>query len=90
MKVWIYVDTSKEVGDADHLKKTLPRYGFRKTTRKALRSRMRFWNEPLRRAAAYRLLAAFLILKSSIRLPDPNFATSQRGCLPRPAQVSEG
>ena len=46
--------------------------------------------EPLQRTAAYRLLAAFLILKSSIRLPEPNFATSQRGCLPRPAQVSEG
>ena len=46
--------------------------------------------EPLRRTAAYRLLAAFLILKSSIRLPESNFATSQRGCLPRPAQVSEG
>ena len=30
------------------------------------------------------------ILKSSIRLPDFNCATSQRGCLPRPAQVSEG
>ena len=43
--------------------------------------------EPLRRAAAYRLLAAFLILKSSIRLPERNCATSQRGCLPRPAQT---
>ena len=41
-------------------------------------------------AMAYRLLAAFLILKSSIRLPEPNFTTSQRGCLPRPAQVSDG
>jgi hypothetical protein len=30
------------------------------------------------------------ILKSSIRLPDLNCATSQRGCLPRPAQVSDG
>jgi len=40
--------------------------------------------------AAYRLLAAFLILKSSIRLPDRNCSTSQRGCLPRPAQVSDG
>ena len=39
-------------------------------------------------AVAYRLLAAFLILKSSIRLPNLNCATSQRGCLPRPAQVS--
>ena len=42
------------------------------------------------RRATYRLLAAFLILKSSIRLPEFNCATSQRGCLPRPAQVSEG
>ena len=39
----------------------------------------------------YRLLDdAFLILKSLICLPDLSSATSQRGCLPRPDQVSEG
>jgi hypothetical protein len=37
--------------------------------------------------AAY---AIFLIRKSSIRLPDFNFARSQRGVLPRPAHVSDG
>jgi two-component system, NarL family, nitrate/nitrite response regulator NarL len=30
------------------------------------------------------------IVKSSIRFPELNCATSQRGCLPRPAQVSDG
>jgi len=40
-------------------------------------------------ATAY-LLAAFLIAKSSIRRPDFRCATNQCGCLPRPAQVSEG
>jgi hypothetical protein len=48
--VWIYVDTSKEVGDVDHLTvlraKTLPKPGLRRTTRKALPLSMRFWNEP--------------------------------------------
>src|SRR5206468_5729335 len=34
--------------------------------------------------------AACLILKSSIRLPDFSCAASQRGFLPRPAQVSDG
>jgi len=34
--------------------------------------------------------ATCLIRKSSIRLPDFNFAASQRGVLPRPAQVSDG
>jgi hypothetical protein len=34
--------------------------------------------------------AARLIRKSSIRLPDFNCAVSQRGVLPRPAQVSDG
>ena len=43
-----------------------------------------------RQHAAYRLLATFLILKSSIRLPDLSCATTQRGCFPRPDQVSEG
>ncbi len=36
------------------------------------------------------LLFRTWILKSSIRPPDFNCATSQRGCLPRPAQVSDG
>ena len=39
---------------------------------------------------AYRLLATFLILKSSIRLPSLSCATSHRGFLPRPDQVSDG
>ena len=34
--------------------------------------------------------AACLIRKSSIRLPDFSSAASQRGFLPRPAQVSDG
>jgi hypothetical protein len=34
--------------------------------------------------------ATCLIRKSSIRLPDFNFAASQRGVFPRPAQVSDG
>src|SRR5438128_6265439 len=34
--------------------------------------------------------AACLIRKSSIRLPDFSCAASQRGLLPRPAQVSDG
>ena len=34
--------------------------------------------------------ATSLIRKSSIRLPDFSFAASQRGVLPRPAQVSDG
>ena len=42
---------------------------------------------PHRRLRAY---ATSLIRKSSIRLPDFNFAASQRGVLPRPAQVSDG
>jgi hypothetical protein len=50
MTVWIYVDTSKQVGDRDHLKvfarRSLPILGSRKTTRRALRSSMTFWNEP--------------------------------------------
>ena len=33
---------------------------------------------------------ACLIRKSSIRLPDFSSAASQRGFLPRPAQVSDG
>ena len=38
----------------------------------------------------YRPFVAFPILKSSIGLPDFNSALSQRGRLPRPAQVSDG
>jgi hypothetical protein len=34
--------------------------------------------------------ATCLIRKSSIRLPDFNFAVSQRGVFPRPAHVSDG
>ena len=41
-----------------------------------------------RRAA--KSYATFRIRKSSIRLPDFNFAASQRGVFPRPAQVSDG
>jgi len=54
MTVWIYVDTSKQVGDRNHLKvfagEDAAKHGFRKTTRKALRSNTRFWNEPHRSA----------------------------------------
>jgi len=47
------------------------------TTPPNMRSPIRKWLRagrlaPLWRAVAYRLLAVFLILKSSIRLPDPN------------------
>ena len=48
MTVWIYVDTSKQVGDKDHLKvfatEVAAEIGSRGTTRKGLRSSMRFWN----------------------------------------------
>ncbi len=54
MTVWVYVDTRKQVGDKDHLKvfasEDAPRHGSSKTTRKALRSSMRFWSEPHRPA----------------------------------------
>ena len=49
MTVWIYVDTSKQVGDKDHLKvfasEDAAETGSRRTTRKALRSSMRYWSE---------------------------------------------
>jgi len=49
MTVLIYIDTSKQVGDADHLKvlRTLPprKHGSRKMTPKAQRSSMRSWSE---------------------------------------------
>jgi hypothetical protein len=92
MTVWIYVDMNREVGDKDHLKvfasDEAAEGWLLSTIRKASLSRMRFRTEL--QATAYRLLAAFLILKSSIRLPERNCAISQRGRLPRPAQVSEG
>jgi hypothetical protein len=47
--VWIYVDTSKEVGDLDHPKvspaRMLRRLGCRRMIRKASRSSMRLWSE---------------------------------------------
>jgi hypothetical protein len=50
MTIWIYVDTSKQVGDPDHLKvfasEDAAEPGSSKTTRKAWRSIMRFWSEP--------------------------------------------
>ena len=50
MTVFIYVNTSKQVGDADHLKvfanADAAETGSRKTTRKALRLNMRFLSEP--------------------------------------------
>ena len=52
MTVWVYVNTSKHVGDRDHVKvfakADAGKRGFRKTTRKASRSNTRFWSEPLR------------------------------------------
>lgn len=41
-------------------------------------------------ARRLRYAAADLILKSSIRFPDLSCLVTHRGCLPRPAQVSEG
>jgi hypothetical protein len=50
MTVWIYVDTGKQVGDRNHLKvfanEDAAETWCRKTTRRASRSNMRFWNEP--------------------------------------------
>ena len=54
-------------------------HALRKLVQKAEAARL-YWS-------AY---AACLIRKSSIRLPDFSCAASQRGFLPRPAQVSEG
>jgi hypothetical protein len=49
MTVLIYVETSKQVGDPEHLKvsqtRTPRNLGSRKTIRKALRSNKRFWSE---------------------------------------------
>jgi hypothetical protein len=110
--VWIYVDTSKDVGNPEHLKvfatADAAESWFKANAPKALRSSMTFWSNRHRRiavcddddhdrclldSARRSLICLFFrtwILKSSIRLPDPNCATSQRGCLPRPDQVSEG
>jgi hypothetical protein len=74
--VWIYVDTSRDVGDKDHLKvfanTEAAETWFEESDPKVLYSHMRFRRD-LYRAAAYRLLAAFLILKSSIRLAGIQF-----------------
>lgn len=49
MTVLIYVDTSKQVGDADHLKvfanAAAARRGLRTKIPKAWHSNIRFWNE---------------------------------------------
>ena len=51
--VWAYVDTSKQVGDPDHLKvfanADAAERGPRKTIPKALPSSARFWNDSHRR-----------------------------------------
>jgi hypothetical protein len=49
--VWIYVDTSKLATatiSRSSLMRTPRKHGFRRTTRKAWCSNMRFWNEPYR------------------------------------------
>ena len=59
----------------------------------ASRSQFVDWPKSAGSAAAERLQISYatcLIRKSSIRLPDFNFAASQRGVLPRPAHVSDG
>ena len=49
MSVFVYVNTSKQVGDPDHLKvlptATRRTRGLRKTIRKAWRSSIGFWDE---------------------------------------------
>ena len=61
MTVLIYVDTSKQVGDKDHLKVFANAdpadIGLRKTIRKALHSSMRFWIKSL--AVRYRASTYF-------------------------------
>jgi len=84
MRVWVYIDTSQQVGNKDHFR------GTEAWLQENDPDGAAFWSEPDQAAVAYRLLAALLILKSSICLPERNCATSQRGCLPRPAQVSDG
>ena len=50
MTVWIYVNTSKQVGDPEHIKvfanRTPRKPGSRKTIPKAWPSSTRFWSEP--------------------------------------------
>ena len=50
--VWIYVDTSKDVGDRDHLKvferEAAANEWLKPMTRKAWRSSMRSWSEDRR------------------------------------------
>jgi hypothetical protein len=51
MTVLVYIDTSKQVGDADHIKvfanaDAARKRGSRKTTPKGWRSNTRFWSEP--------------------------------------------
>src|ERR1700738_5342331 len=54
MTVLIYANTSKQGGDAEHLKclqmPTLRKHGWRKMTPKAWHSSMRSWSEPHRAA----------------------------------------
>jgi hypothetical protein len=49
MTVFVYVNTSKQVDDADHIKVfanvDAAESGSRKTIPRALRSNMRFWSE---------------------------------------------
>ena len=45
MTVWIYVNTSKQVGDPEHVKVFRRENGLRKTTPKAWPLSTRFWNE---------------------------------------------
>jgi hypothetical protein len=49
MTVFVYVNTSKQVGDAEHIKVFANVDAARKTTRRASPSNMRFWSEPHRR-----------------------------------------
>jgi hypothetical protein len=50
MTVFVYVNTSKQVGDPEQIKSSPPRMqrqpGSRKTIPKALPLSTRFWNEP--------------------------------------------
>jgi hypothetical protein len=52
MTAWIYVDTSKQVGDAEHVKvfatTDAAETWSRRTIPKGCPSSMRFWNKPSR------------------------------------------
>jgi hypothetical protein len=92
--VWIYVDTSKDVGDPEHLKVFANEVAAQALFAKYDPEGVTFEYggsavNPVS-GGGVSSIGFFLILKSSIRLPEPNCAASQRGCLPRPAQVSEG